>query len=119
MITSIVPSNYRTGPRSSQFGLLKHSQGYRRRKPPHNRAPISQVGNFAGRNYRQLPSAFRRDFISKISVVTEETDETLFWFELLIESELIGSAGLQPMMLECEELLKVFSASLATAKRNR
>ena len=59
------------------------------------------------------------DFISKISVVTEETDETLFWFELLIESELISSSALQPMMLECEELLKVFSASLATAKRNR
>jgi len=59
------------------------------------------------------------DFISKISVVAEETDETLFWFELLIESELISSAALQPTMLECEELLKVFSASLATAKRNR
>jgi|SRR5437870_13272760 len=25
------------------------------------------------------------DFISKISIVTEETDETLFWFELLVE----------------------------------
>jgi four helix bundle protein len=59
------------------------------------------------------------DFISKISVVTEEADETLFWFELLVESELIKSAVIRPLKLECEELLKIFAASLATAKRNR
>jgi four helix bundle protein len=59
------------------------------------------------------------DFISKINIVTEEADETLFWFELLVESELIQSTIVQPLMLECEELLKICSASLATAKRNR
>ncbi len=59
------------------------------------------------------------DFISKISVVSEEADETLFWFEVLIESELIAMKVVEPLMKECEELLKIFSASLATAKRNR
>lgn len=59
------------------------------------------------------------DFISKISVVTEEADETLFWFELLLESEMIKPALIQPLTSECEELLKICSASLATAKRNR
>lgn len=59
------------------------------------------------------------DFISKISVVTEEADETLFWFELLIEADLIKMKTAEPLMMECEELLKSFSASLATAKRNR
>src|SRR2546425_7958475 len=59
------------------------------------------------------------DFISKISVVTEEADETLFWFEVLIESALIKMKMVEPLMSECEELLKIFSASLATAKRNR
>ena len=57
------------------------------------------------------------DFISKISVVTEETDETLFWFELLVEAELVSSKLLEPLMTECAELLKIFSTSLATAKR--
>jgi four helix bundle protein len=79
------------------------------------RSGTSLAANYRA-SCRARPGA---DFISKVSVVTEETDETLFWFELLIESELIGSAALRPMMLECEELLKVFSASLATAKRNR
>jgi four helix bundle protein len=59
------------------------------------------------------------DFISKISVVTEEVDETLFWFELLAESELIAIRVIEPLIKECEELLKIFSASLTTAKPNR
>ena len=59
------------------------------------------------------------DFISKIAVVTEETDETLFWFELLIESGLVNAKVIQPLMSECDELLKIFSASLATSRANR
>lgn len=59
------------------------------------------------------------DFISKISVVLEETDETLFWFELLVEAELAKKNLIEPLMKECQQLLKIFSASLATAKRSR
>ena len=59
------------------------------------------------------------DFISKIGIVTEEADETLFWFELVVESELIPTALIQPLMLEREELLRIFSAPFPTAKRNR
>ena len=59
------------------------------------------------------------DFTSKISIVGEEADETLFWFEVLIESGLIAAKVVESLMQEREELLKIFSASLATAKRNR
>ena len=48
----------------------------------------------------------------------EETDETLFWFELLVEAELAKKNLVEPLMKEYQELLKIFSASLATAKRN-
>ena len=71
-------------------------------------------------NYRAAcRSRSSAEFISKISVVTEEADETLFWFELLVESDLIKLPAVQPLMSECEELLRIFSASLTTAKRNR
>ena len=77
-------------------------------------------GTSLAANYRAACRArSSADFISKISVVTEEADETLFWFELLVESQLIAARTLQPVMSECEELLKIFGASLATAKRNR
>jgi four helix bundle protein len=77
-------------------------------------------GTSLAANYRAACRArSSADFISKISIVTEEADETLFWFELLVESNLIKPAIVQPMISECEELLKICSASLATAKHNR
>src|SRR5205085_8571412 len=76
-------------------------------------------GTSLAANYRAACRArSAADFISKIAIVTEEADETLFWFELLIESELIGVKSIQPLMSECDELLKIFSASLSTAKAN-
>jgi four helix bundle protein len=77
-------------------------------------------GTSLAANYRSACRARSgADFISKISVVTEETDETLFWFELLVESELIKLKLVEQVMSECGELLKIFSASVATAKANR
>jgi four helix bundle protein len=77
-------------------------------------------GTSVAANYRSACRArSAADFISKISVVTEEADETLFWFELLFEAELVKINLVEPLMEECEELLKIFSASLTTAKRNR
>src|SRR2546430_2329589 len=48
-------------------------------------------GTSLAANYRAACRARSApDFISKISIVAEETDETLFWFELLVEAELIN-----------------------------
>jgi four helix bundle protein len=95
------------------------------------RLPKSEAAHVIGRqflrsgtslaaNYRAACRArSAADFISKISVVTEEADETHFWFELLIESKLIKMKTVASLMSECDELLKIFAASLATAKANR
>src|SRR6266480_6361167 len=77
-------------------------------------------GTSLAANYRASCRArSTADFISKISVLTEEADETLFWFKVLVESDLIRWKIVESLMLECEELLKIFSSSLVTAKSNR
>ena len=77
-------------------------------------------GTSLAANYRAACRArSAADFISKISVVAEEADETLFWFELLVEAEMVKINLAEQLMNECKELLEIFSASLATAKRNR
>ena len=77
-------------------------------------------GTSLAANYRAACRArSAADFISKIAIVTEETDETLFWFELLVESNLINVKLVEPLMSECDELLKIFSVSLVTARSNR
>ena len=77
-------------------------------------------GTSVAANYRAACRArSAADFISKISVVTEEADETLFWLELLVDARLVTRNTLEPLMIECDELLRIFAASLATAKKNR
>ena len=77
-------------------------------------------GTSLASNYRASCRArSTADFISKISIVTEEADETLFWFKVLLESDLILPKMVESLTSECKELLKIFSASLVTAKSNR
>ena len=83
------------------------------------RLPKDEAVRVIGRQILRSGASLAADFISKISVVVEETDETLFWFELWVEAELTKENLVEPLMKECQELLKIFSASLATAKRNR
>jgi four helix bundle protein len=77
-------------------------------------------GTSVAANYRAACRArSRSEFIAKLGVVVEEADETLFWLELLVESELAPANSVERIKTECSELLKIFSSSLATAKRNR
>ena len=77
-------------------------------------------GTSVAANYRAACRArSAADFISKISVVVEEADETLFWLELVVEANLVRAKIVESLRVECEELLKIFSASLAPAKANR
>src|SRR4029077_17690885 len=60
-----------------------------------------RLGTSLASNYRAACRArSAADFISKISIVTEEADETLFWFELLVEAELIKTKLIEPLMKE-------------------
>jgi four helix bundle protein len=71
--------------------------------------PFLRSGTSLAANYRASYRArSAADFISKKSIVTEETDATLFWFEVLVESELLRPRMIESLMSECEELLKIF-----------
>jgi four helix bundle protein len=70
-----------------------------------------------GANYRALCRArSNADFVSKLGIVLEETDETLFWLELLVDSGVAGPEKATPLLKEANELVSIFVASLRTAK---
>ena len=71
-------------------------------------------------NYRSACRArSRRDFIAKMGIVEEETDETAFWLELLEECRLAPPARLAPLSQEAGELLAITVASIRTARMGR
>src|SRR5579864_1684219 len=66
-------------------------------------------------NYRAVCRArSKAEFIAKIAV--EEADETVFWLELLRDSEIVSSARLSNLLKEANELLAIFAASQRTAR---
>jgi len=68
-------------------------------------------------NYRAACRA-RSDaeFFSKLSIVVEEADETEFWLEIIIESEILDSKETKILLKESEEILKIVSKSRKTLK---
>ena len=59
------------------------------------------------------------EFVSKMGIVVEEIDETVFWIELLVETEIIRQARTTELLAEANELLAIFAASFRTAKTSR
>lgn len=72
-----------------------------------------------GANYRAVCRArSRAEYFAKLSIVVEETDESLFWLELLVESEIFAASKLGNLMSEGNELLAIFSAARKTTSSN-
>jgi four helix bundle protein len=70
-----------------------------------------------GANYRAACRARSdNEFLSKISIVIEEADESEFWIELLIESNIIPKERLADLLQEAEEIVKIMVSSRQTVK---
>jgi four helix bundle protein len=68
-------------------------------------------------NYRAVGRArSKAEFVAKLGVVIEESDETVFWLELLQESGIVKPEKLVDVLAEANQLLAIFSASRRTAK---
>jgi four helix bundle protein len=56
------------------------------------------------------------DFIYKWSIAIKEANETLYWLELLHETNFIDDSSFESMKTDAEELLKLMTAAIKTAK---
>jgi S23 ribosomal protein. len=71
-------------------------------------------------NYRAACRAkSRADFVSMMGTVEEECDETLFWMEMLVESDQVKPSRMEYLMKEADELIQIVVASARTARGSR
>ncbi len=71
-----------------------------------------------GANYRAACRARSKDeFIAKIGIVEEESDESLYWLEILSESGLALGGELDKLIKEADELTAIFVSSRKSAKK--
>ncbi len=69
-------------------------------------------------NYRAVCRArSSAEFISKIGIVEEESDETGFWLELIVEGGILNSDVVADLLDESNQLTAIFAASRKTAKQ--
>jgi len=79
---------------------------------------VLRSGTGVAANYRAAcRSRSKAEFVAKIGVVVEETDETIFWIELLLEAGIVPADKLHGLLAEANELVRIFSASHRTARR--
>jgi four helix bundle protein len=60
----------------------------------------------------------RAEFIAKLGLVVEESDESVGWLELIARLELSSEPELMWLTGESQELLAIFGKSQITAKEN-
>ena len=78
---------------------------------------ILRSGTSVGANYRAaLRSKSDADFLYKISIVTEEADESLFWLELIEESGVLPSEKIKDLKKEADELTAIFTTTARKTK---
>jgi len=70
-----------------------------------------------GANYRAACHArSKADFVSKMGIVEEEADESLYWMEMLVHAGLVKPERINTLMDEAREIVCMVVASIKTAR---
>ena len=80
---------------------------------------LTRSGTSVGANYRSACRARSHpDFVAKIALVEEESDESGFWLEIVKEAGLAAFAAVEPVLKEADELTVIFTRSTMTARQS-
>ncbi|UCD83141.1 MAG: four helix bundle protein [Desulfobacterales bacterium] len=82
----------------------------------HIRGQVIRCSTSVAANYRATClSQSKASFVAKISIVLEETDETAFWLQFIIDEKLLKKNLVEPLLNEAGELTAIFASSRKTA----
>lgn len=78
---------------------------------------LLRSGTSVAANYRAACRArSRAEFFSKMNLLVEEADESVFWMELIISVGIIPSIQIEPLLSEAKEILFIVSRARKTAQ---
>jgi len=64
--------------------------------------------------YAQSPA----DFVNKLSIALKECNETLYWLNILKDTEYLKEQEFESISSDCQELLALLISSIKTSKQN-
>ena len=81
---------------------------------------LLRSGTSVGGNYRAACRAKSTpDFVNQLKIVEEECDESLYWMELLVESESMSLGRMETLMREGDEILAIIGSAIKTTRAGR
>ena len=84
----------------------------------HVRKQLIRCGTSVAANYRAaLMSQSKATFVSKISIVIEEADESEFWLEFVMDEKMMAQERVLPLFNEAHELSSIFIMTRKTAQK--
>ena len=81
---------------------------------------LVRCGTSIGANYQAAcRSRLRAEFAAKLGIVAEESDETVYWLEVLRDAKLIPERKLSELLKEANELTAIFTVGRRSSSRTQ
>jgi len=80
---------------------------------------LLRSGTAIGALVREAQNAeSKADFVHKLGVAQKENDETLYWLELLFETEYLDEKEFASMQKDAKEILKMIRSAIITSGKS-
>ena len=84
----------------------------------HIGSQMLRSGTSPAANYAEARGAeSKRDFVHKLKITLKELNETRIWLQIIVRSELLPPDRLVDLLDENDQLCRIISASIQTARR--
>jgi four helix bundle protein len=79
---------------------------------------ILRSGTSVGANIKEAIKAYsKNDFLYKMNISLKEANETEYWLELLIQSEILTDNNVKNALQHCKEICRILDSIVATGMK--
>ena len=79
---------------------------------------LFRSGTSVAANYRAAcRGRSKAEFVSKLAIVEEEADETMFWLEIIKEMKILREPLVDELIKESDEIVAIIVSSIRTTKK--
>lgn len=76
---------------------------------------LVRSGTSVGANYRAAcRGRSKAEFLAKLGIVEEETDESMYWMEIIMDEKAVTPSRIKPLWTEADEILRIVVSSRKT-----
>ena len=80
---------------------------------------ILRSGTAVGALYREAEHAeSKKDFVHKLGIAQKECNETLYWLELLKETDYLDAPQFQSLHQDATEVIKLLTSIIKSSKKD-